>query len=113
AALVSLRGGEREDMAAAGDDDEAHFLAVQELLDHDGIAGGAEAAAEHAARGTDCRLVRIAYHHTLACRESIRLHHQRQALRSNEARIEIFRRECRVARGRDAVALQEVLGERL
>ena len=49
AALVVLRGGERQHLLVARHHDEADFLALQELLDHDGVAGGAETAAEHGA----------------------------------------------------------------
>ena len=45
-ALVVLRGGERQSGLAVDQREEARFLAVEELLDDDLRAGGAERAAE-------------------------------------------------------------------
>ena len=45
-ALVVLRRGERQRVLAVDEGEEARFLALQELLDHDLGAGGAERAAE-------------------------------------------------------------------
>ena len=111
AALVILRGGQRHDLLVVRHHDEADFLAAQEFLDHDGVAGGAEAAvaACRVAVG-DGRLVRLANHHALAGGEAIGLHHQRQALRAHVAGIEVRGGERRIARGRNAVAAQKFLG---
>ena len=61
-------------------------------------------------RGLDGRLVRLADDDALAGGESVRLHHERQALRADEIRIEIGRRECGVSGRGYAVPLQELLG---
>ena len=113
AALVVLRRGERQRGVAARHHDEADFLAMQEFLDHDGAAGAAKTAAEHAGGRRDRRIVRLANEHALACGESVRLDDHRQPLRADVRRIERYRIEGRVVRGRYAVPLEEILGERL
>ena len=42
-----LRRGERHEPLAVGQHEVRRFLADQELLEHDAIAGGAEAALDH------------------------------------------------------------------
>jgi hypothetical protein len=59
----------------ARDDDEADFLAAQEFLDHDGLTGAAETAAEHGGGRVDRRLMGLADDDTLAGREPVGLDH--------------------------------------
>jgi hypothetical protein len=56
-ALVVLAGGERQRARAVAHDDEARFLALQELLDHDPRAGFAEAFLRHHAVDGGLRLL--------------------------------------------------------
>ncbi len=51
ATLVVLGCRQRNHLLITCHHDEAHFLALQKLFDHDGVAGGAETAAEHGAGG--------------------------------------------------------------
>src|SRR3984957_5929157 len=113
AALVVLRRGERQHGVAGRHHDEADFLAVQEFLDHDGAPGAAKAAAQHAGGRRDRRIVRLANEHALARCEPVRLDDHRQPLRADVRRIERVGVEGCVTRGRYAVPLEEILGERL
>ena len=70
--------------------DEADFLAPQEFLDHDGMAGGAETAAEHGRCRGDGRLMRLANDDALAGGQSVGLDDQRQALRPHIASASKF-----------------------
>ncbi len=113
AALVILRGGERQYGLVAGHDDEAHFLALQEFFDDDGAAGRSEAAAEHGGGRLDRGLGGRADHDPLAGGQPVRLDHHGQALGADVGRIEIVRRKGRVACGGNAVAPEKFLGEGL
>ena len=85
----------------------------QELLDHDGVAGLAEAPGEHVLRRRNRRLDVVADHDALAGGETIGLDDERRALRAHPAGIERRARERRIRRRRNAVPRQEILGERL
>ena len=112
-ALVVLRGGERQHGLAVHHCDEAGFLAFEEFLDHDQVAGLAEAAGEH----VQCRLHGFvdgrADHDALAGGEAVGLDDQRRLLCANPRRVEVVARELGVRRGGNAVALEEILGEGL
>jgi len=110
---VVLRRGEGQYALIVGDDDEADLLAAQEFLDHDGLTGAAETAAEHGGGRFDGRFMGLADDDALAGRESVGLDDHGQALRPDMGRIESVLGKGGVTRGRYAVALEEILGERL
>ena len=94
AALVVLRGGERQHLAVGCDDDEARLpRRLQEFLDDDACAGGAEACRRTCRGRLDRRVMRLADHDALAGREAVGLDHQGSALRPDEAGIEAAARE--------------------
>ncbi len=113
-ALVILRGGEREEALAVGDDVEARLLAWEELLDDDGATRIAERAFAHRGAHRGERLVRgLGDDDPLACREPIRLDDER-AVRGAHVRLRGVRVvEDLEGRGRDLAALQEALHEGL
>ena len=97
-------------------DDEARFLAVEEFLDHHALAGSAElVAGEHA-----CRSRRAASASVVATTTPLPAARP-SALITIGAPLRVARTRARpsasvnvcVVRGRDAVALQEILGEGL
>ncbi len=107
--LVILRRCERQHVAAIHQRDETRFLAFEELLDHDRIAGRAEATREHRLRRRDRLVARCADHDSLARRETVRLDDQRRTLRAHPGRVEILPRERGISGRRDRVAAQEFL----
>src|SRR5258708_36786325 len=108
-----LRRGERQYALIARDDDEADLFAGQKFLDHYGLTGAAETAAEHAGGRFDGRLMGLANDDALAGREPGGLDDHGQPLCSNVVGIEGVFGKGGVARGRYAVALEEILGVRL
>ena len=114
-ALVILRRGQRQDVLAVGHDDEAGFLARQEFLDDDLIAGGSRTAR----RTSDCAVgdgfIRgVDDDHALAGGEAAGLDHDRRALPAHPVGVEVLARERR-DRPRSGMPwrLQEFLGEGL
>ena len=111
-ALVVLAGGERQHVRAVAHDDEARFLALEELLDHHARAGGAELVlAEHRVDRGVRFLARRGDHHALARGEAVGLDDDRRAVLVDVGLRLAGVGEGRVARGRDAVAHHERLGE--
>src|ERR1700722_19722708 len=100
-------------MLAIGHDDEAGFLTLQKLLDHDLGARIAEAACEHLEHDRFGLLEALRDDHALARSESAGLDHDRRALCTQPRAIKIAPREAAVSRSRNAVALQKVFGESL
>src|SRR6266699_2583507 len=87
-ALVILRARERQHVRAVRHDDEARFLAFEELLDHHLAPGCAEPAAKHRARRGERLLRCTGDHHALASGEPARLDHKRCTLAAHPCRIE-------------------------
>ena len=114
AALVILRARERQDVLAIRHHDEARFLALQEFLDDDLIARRRRTARRTSrARWRWLRPTVSHDDHALARREPARLHDDGRALLLHVRRIEGLAREGGVGRRRNAVALEEFLGEGL
>ena len=108
-----LAGGHGQRVPAVADDDEAGFLALQEFLDDDLVAGTAEAAGEHGF-GRRHRFGRgLRNDHALAGRQSAGLDDDGHGLRRQPCRIEVSARERAVAGGGNPVPGEEFLGERL
>ena len=103
-ALVVLRGRERQHVAAVGHDDEARFLALEELLDDDHAARLAEGAREHVLGRADRLRGARGDDHALAGGEPVGLDDDRRALCADRRRVEGLARERGIARRRDAVA---------
>ncbi len=97
-ALVVLAGRHRQGMPAISDHDVAGFLAVEEFLDHDACGGLAERQRDDDA---------------LAGGQAVGLDDDRCAVLAHVGQCRIELGEDRVARGRDIVAVQEILRERL
>ena len=77
-----LRAGQRQHVLAVGQREEADLLALDEFLDHDRGAGGAEAVArQHVAHGLDRLRDGLGHDHALARGEPVGLDHDRRALR--------------------------------
>mmetsp|Transcript_5856 Transcript_5856/g.23004 ORF Transcript_5856/g.23004 Transcript_5856/m.23004 type:complete len:376 (+) Transcript_5856:1309-2436(+) len=117
-ALVVLAGGQRDDVLTVAHDDEAGLLAGEEVLDDDaraaGVVGHAELVVFEDPRD---RLVGLIQGHrdddALASRQAVGLDDD-----GRTAAVDVGMGRCRVGeglvgRGRDAVALHEVLGEGL
>ena len=110
-----LGGAEREHVHAVDQREQARLLALEAGLDHDRAAGRAESAAEGVIKGRERLLDRGRDDHPLAGGKPVRLDHDRGALGADVGPrgrgLGVPKRP--VARGRDAVADAEVLGERL
>ena len=112
--LVVLRRCQRHRPPAADDADEARFLADKKLLDHDPASGVAErTAGEHFVHGGQRLGLRLRDDDPLARRQPVRLDHDRRSLLANAGSRLVRDGELGVACGRNAVACEERLGERL
>ncbi|MNZ68661.1 hypothetical protein D3C78_869310 [compost metagenome] len=113
-ALVVLAGGHGQHVLAVDHDDEAGFLAVEELLDHHAGARIAEGVAgQHVTHGGFGFFQGHGDDHALARGQAVGLDHDRRAffLQVGQRRLDFG--EVLVVGGRDLVTRQEVLGEGL
>ena len=108
-----LGGRHGHDVLAVRHDDEAGFLARQEFLDHHLVAGRAELPAEHGLRGRNRFLGVFDDDDTLSGRQTRSFYDDGSALLPHPAGIEGVTRERGIGRRRNAVALEEFLGEGL
>ena len=112
--LVVLRRCERHGLPATHHANEARLLAVEELLDHDPAPGVSErTAGEHFVHGGARLRLRLRDDDALARREPVRLDHDGRTVLANVGGCLGRVGELGVARGGDAVACEERLGERL
>src|SRR5262249_15723056 len=112
--LVILRGAERQRRRSIRQHEERDLLTAHALLDHDGPAGLAEPTLIEAERdGTIRFLERLTDERALARCQAVGLDDQRSAQLTTEASSLPTVGEAAVARGRDAVADHELLGEHL
>ena len=112
--LVVLRGDERDGVRPVADDVEARLFPREHLLDDHDVSRGPELAAPHESRDSLAGLVRVARdHHALAGREPVGLHHQRACGFLGVARGLVGVAEDPILGGRNAMARQEALHERL
>ena len=100
-------------MLAVRHHDETCFLALEEFLDDDDTSRVAKRAGEHALGRVDCLVGAPGNDHALARGESVCLDDDRRALCPDHRRIKGRLGKGRVARRRDAVARQELLGKLL
>ena len=108
-----LRRAEGDDRAAVGDREEARFLAGHEFLDHHFCPGFAKGPGEHMANGVLGLLGGLGNDHALASSQPVRL--------DDDGQVEPGERGLRfgtvagadIARGRDASAITQRLGEAL
>ena len=117
-ALVVLAGGERDDVLAVAQHDEARFLAFEELLDDDPRAAGvvlhAELVVEQHPVDSFARLRQgHRHHHALAGGQSVGLDDDRCALLLDVGMRRFRVGEGLVGCGRDLVPMHEGLGEGL
>ncbi len=113
-ALVILAGGHRQHVLAVDHDDEAGFLTVQELFDHDAGTGIAEGiAGEHVAHGVFGFGQGHGDDHALAGGQAVGLDHDRRTLLTQIGQRRLHLGEVLVIGGGNRMTGQEVLGERL
>ncbi|MDT4815202.1 hypothetical protein FQZ97_482260 [compost metagenome] len=113
-ALVVLAGGHGQHVLAVDHDDEAGFLAVEELLDHHPRTGVTEGVAgEHVAHGVFGFVQGHGDDHALARGQAVGLDHDGRALLFQVGQRRLDFGEVLVVGGGDLVAGQEVLGEGL
>ena len=115
-ALVILSGANREKRRAVGEHEIRGFLADEELLEDDSIAGAAESPLDHR-RLNRCRRggTIVDDHHALARGKAVGLQHERIAKRSPsiQASADVAESQTSIPRGRHVMARHEILGERL
>ena len=114
-ALVILGGADLERVHAVAQREQACLLAVEELLDHDRAAGGAEAAGKSVANGRHRLGRRHRHHDTLAGGQAVRLDDDGRALGFDmgQSRGFLVPAEGPERRGRDGMPGAERLGEGL
>jgi hypothetical protein len=111
---VILRSRQRQDVPAVRHHDETGFLALQELLDHDAMAGFAEGVPrQHVQHGGFGFGGGPRHDHALARRQSVRLDDDRRTLLADEVDGRGDLAELAITGRGDAVAGHEILGEGL
>ena len=109
--LVVLRRGEGDGPRPVAQGEERGFLAEEHVLDHHGMAGGAEGAGEH---GGERRLglrQRLGDDDSLPGGEAVRLDDDRRAARAQIGERRFERLEARIVGGRNAETPAKILAE--
>ena len=110
--FVVLRGGQRHDGHAVGNDDKARFFAFEKFFHDDARAGIAETAAfKHAGGGFDGLIERHCDDDAFTGGQTVRLYDYRCALGTNIGERGIEIRETLVVGGRNIVAGEKILGK--